>query len=60
MDPSALSGTLERAMLTAPVRAALRRPTADVLDWRLEAIYHPVIASTGGVYHVAGTARRAT
>ncbi len=57
MDTDALSGTLERELLTAPVRAALRRPTAAVLDWRLEAIYHPVIASTGGVYRVAGTAR---
>jgi hypothetical protein len=47
---------LERAEVAAAVRRALGEAAAEPTDWEVRRIYHPLMANTGGVYRVTGTA----
>ena len=48
---------LDAQVLAGPVRQALREAAATVVTWDSQSIYHAILASTGGVYRVAGTAQ---
>ena len=55
--PSAVAG-LDRPTLTGPVRHALDRPAAEVIDWESQPLdYRHVNPITAGLHRITGTAR---
>lgn len=53
--------SVDAAALAEPVRAALRDPSARVIDWRRERIAYDFLnPSSGGIYRFAGTAGAGT
>jgi len=48
--------TIDRETLSVPVRAALGRDTAEIIDWQRTTLHGGVSPTTGGVYRVMGRA----
>lgn len=56
MEGTAHLDTIEPSKLTPMVRSALRRRSAEIVDWTATVLHEPVSIVTGGVYRLAGTA----